>query len=140
LMAKRAGVPVAPDAAPYRIGGDRDPTEEVPRLALAHLHALLSVSDDLDELLAKRAAVQRRRCRTDDELSHLFVRPMQPVPDEPSYVAVQQRLVELFDLDRTFAHQRATLVVAPSAASDNVHDIASALDDLAAVEVVDDER
>jgi GT2 family glycosyltransferase len=140
LTAKRAGVRSGLDAAPYRIGGDREPTEEVPRVALAHLHALLAICDDLDDILAKRQAVQQRRRRTDDELSHLFVRPMQPVPDEPSYVAVQQRLVELFDLDRTFAHQRATLVVAPSAASDRVHDIATALDDLAAVEVVDGER
>jgi hypothetical protein len=140
LTAKRAGARSGLDAAPYRIGGDREPTEEVPRVALAHLHALLAICDDLDDILAKRAAVQQRRRRTDDELSHLFVRPMQPVPDEPSYVAVQQRLVELFDLDRTFANQRATLVVAPSTASDSVRDIATALDDLAGVELVDGER
>ena len=37
LTAKRAGVRTGLDGAPYRIGGDREPTEEVPRLALAHL-------------------------------------------------------------------------------------------------------
>ena len=138
LTAKRAAVRVALDGAPYRIGGDREPTEEVPRLALAHLHALLSVSDDLDELLAKRAAVQRRRCRTDDELGHLFVRPMQPVPDEPSYVDLQARLVALFELDRALAQQRATRVVALAAVSPRVRAMAVALDDLASVGVVED--
>ena len=53
--------------------------------------------------MAKRAAVQERRRRTDDELLHLFVRPMQPVPDEPSQVvaSVVYRLRttnELFNL------------------------------------------
>ena len=138
LTAKRAAARVALDGAPYRIGGDREPTEEVPRLALAHLHALLSVSDDLDELLAKRAAVQRRRCRTDDELGHLFVRPMQPVPDEPSYVDLQARLVALFELDRAFAQQRATRVVALAAGSPRARAMAAALDDLASVDVVED--
>src|SRR5438067_6146434 len=138
LTAKRAGVRIGLDGAPYRIGGDREPTEEVPRLALAHLHALLSTCDDLEDILAKRAAVQERRRRTDDELLHLFVRPMQPVPDEPSYVEVQHRLVSLFELDRTFEERRATLVVAPSTASPRVKAMASALDDLAGVEVAGD--
>jgi GT2 family glycosyltransferase len=138
LTAKRAAVRAPLDGAPYRIGGDREPTEEVPRLALAHLHALISISDELDDLLAKRAAVQRRRCRTDDELSHLFVRPMQPVPDERSYVEVQSRLVSLFELDRAFARERATRVVALGAGSPRVRAMAGALDDLVSVEVVED--
>ena len=134
LTAKRAGARAALDGAPYRIGGDREPTEEVPRTALAHLHALLSICDDLDDILARRAEVQRRRCRTDAELSELFVRPFQPVPDEVSYVDVQRRLVALFDLEDVFAERRATRVVALSNSA-RTEAIVRALDDVATVEV-----
>jgi GT2 family glycosyltransferase len=59
LAAKRAGVRTRLDRAAYHIGGDTHPTEEVPRVAMAHLHAIIDVVDDLDDLMRQRTLIQR---------------------------------------------------------------------------------
>ena len=134
LTAKRAMVRTGLDRAPYWIGGDRLPTEEVPRTALAHLHAMVELVDDLDDVLARREVVQRARRRSDAEITRLFVRPMQPVPEEPGFVDAQRRLVAWFGLDSLFSERRAARVaVCADADGGRAAAMASALDDIAAV-------
>jgi GT2 family glycosyltransferase len=111
LTAKRAGVRSRLDRAAYDIGGDTAPTEEVPRLAMAHLHAVIDVVDDLDGLLGQRKLIQRARRRDDDEIVARFGRPLQPVLGQPEFVAAHERVVSGFGLDQYFEQRRATRVL-----------------------------
>lgn len=114
LVAKRAGVRTELDRTAYAIGEDAAPTEEVPRLAMAHLHAVIDVVDDLDELLRQRTLIQRARRRDDAEIVARFGRPLQPVLAQPEFVAAHERVVSVFGLDRVFERRQATRVLVVS--------------------------
>jgi GT2 family glycosyltransferase len=122
LAAKRAGVRSELDRSAYDIGGDTSPTEEVPRLAMAHLHAVIDVVDDLDELLRQRELIQRARRRDDAEIVARFGRPLQPVVGRPEFVTAHQRVVSGFGLDHVFEQRRATrvLIVSNDAITDKM--------------------
>ena len=90
LAVKRALLRGELPRSPYDIGGDTAVTEVVPRLALAHLHAIGDVVDDLDGVMEARALVQRARRRPDSEILPRFKRPMWPVMDDGDYVRVSE--------------------------------------------------
>jgi GT2 family glycosyltransferase len=102
LMAKRALLRGELDRAAFHIGGDADPVETVPRLALAHLHAIGDVVDDLDELMNARAVIQRARQRSDSEVLARFQRPMWPVIDDGEYARASETVTRTFDLGALF--------------------------------------
>jgi glycosyltransferase involved in cell wall biosynthesis len=122
LAAKRAGVRSRLDTDAYRIGGDTAPTEQVPRLAMAHLHAIMDVVDDLDGLFRERELIQRARRRQDAEIVARFGRPLQPVIGQPEFVEAHERVVSAFGLDQVFERRRATrvLVVSNDALADKM--------------------
>jgi GT2 family glycosyltransferase len=122
LAAKRAGVRSQLDRAAYHIGGDRGLTEEVPRVAMAHLHAIIDVVDDLDGLMRQRTLIQRARRRDDTEIVARFGRPLQPVLADAEFVAAHERVVSGFGLDRVFERRRATrvLVISNDALADKM--------------------
>ena len=111
LAAKRAAVRTSLDRAAYDIGGATSATEEVPRLAMAHLHAIIDVVDDLDELLRLRALIQRGRRRDDAEIVSRFGRPLLLGLGQAEFVAAQERVVSGFELDRVFDRREATRVL-----------------------------
>ena len=108
LMVKRAVLRGGLPRRPYDIGGDRAETEEVPRLALAHLHAITDVVDDIEQVMVDRATIQRARRRGDAEVFEHFNRPMWPVLPERPYLEASERLTTAFSLDEVFPHRRAT--------------------------------
>ena len=118
LGAKRAQLRAGLDRAPYEIGADREPFEHAPRVAIAHIHAVVDLADGLPDVLAKRDVVQARRRRSDDELTELFIRPMQPLEWEGGYVEAQQALVAWLGVDELFSRRRATRIAVVSGASE----------------------
>ncbi len=99
----------------YAIGGDREPMEEVPRVTLAHLHAINDLIDDLDNLIEQRYTIQRARQRDDAEITQLFGTPFSPAIHDPEFLEGQQRIVEGFGLERAFDRRRARRVLCISA-------------------------
>ncbi len=95
----------------YEIGGDVGATEEIERVALAHLHAVGDIVADLDRVLETRATIQRARRRGDDEVLAKFGRPFWPVLPQREYAELQERLVTAFGLDRVHTKARASRVL-----------------------------
>jgi GT2 family glycosyltransferase/SAM-dependent methyltransferase len=114
LLVKRALLRGGLPRAPYDIGGDGAPTETVPRIALAHLHAVGDVVEDLDELYARRAMIQRARRRPDTEILPRFNRPLWPVLPERPYLEASERVTGAFGLDQLFDRRRASRVLVVS--------------------------
>ncbi|MDP8974895.1 MAG: glycosyltransferase [Actinomycetota bacterium] len=107
LLAQRAIIRARLDRLPYDIGEPAEGTEVVERVALAHLHAVADVIDDLPELMEQRGRVQRSRRRSDGEILERFGRPFDsPLPDV-SYVEAQQKVVDGFGLDDRFERRVA---------------------------------
>ncbi|HVE95236.1 MAG TPA: glycosyltransferase, partial [Acidimicrobiales bacterium] len=98
----------------YAIGGDREPNETVPRVALAHLHAVDDVLSDLDQLIDERHRIQRARRCDDAKILSLFGQPFTPVVEDPEYVEVQRKIVSGFGLDQVFSRHRAHRVLCVS--------------------------
>ena len=107
LLVRRAVLRGGLDRAPYHIGADARVEETVPRTALAHLHAVSDVVDDLPRLLADRERIQHARRRSDTEVFERFGHPFEPVMDDTDYLEAQEKVVTGFSLDRRFDRQRA---------------------------------
>jgi GT2 family glycosyltransferase/glycosyltransferase involved in cell wall biosynthesis len=106
------------ETAPYVLGNEVGETEErVPRLGLSHFVALGEVGLKLDEVWAKREAVQRQRRRPDAEILSLFGEPFMPNHVDPRYLATQERLVRVFGIDRLFAASVPPAIDAPAPAA-----------------------
>jgi GT2 family glycosyltransferase len=114
LLVKRALVRGGLPRGPYDIGGDGALTESVPRLALAHLHAVGDVVDDLEGLYEKRAVIQRARRRPDTDILPRFNRPLWPVLPERPYLEASAAVTGVFGLDQLFARSRAGRVLVVS--------------------------
>jgi GT2 family glycosyltransferase len=114
LLIKRALIRGGLPRAPYDIGGDGALNESVPRLALAHLHAVGDVVDDLDGLYEKRALIQRARRRPDTDILPRFNRPLWPVLPERPYLEASNQVIGTFGLDKVFDKSRASRVLVVS--------------------------
>ena len=114
LLVKRALVRGGLPRSPYDIGGDGALNESVPRLALAHLHAVGDVVDDLEGLYEKRAVIQRARRRADADILPRFNRPLWPVLPERPYLEASAAVTGIFGLDQLFAKSRAASVLVVS--------------------------
>jgi GT2 family glycosyltransferase len=75
------------------------------RHALSHLVAMDDLTDSMPMLMEKRAAIQARRKRRDDEILPLFRTPFAPHPPLEEYIVVQQTLVRIYGIDQIFADQ-----------------------------------
>ena len=95
----------------YTIGGDRGETDQIDRVALAHLHAVGDIVADFDQIMASRAAIQRARKRGDDEVLAMFGRPFWPVLPQREYAELQERLISAFGLDDIMPKARASRVL-----------------------------
>ncbi len=114
LLVKRALVRGGLPRSPYDIGGDGALTESVPRLALAHLHAVGDVVDDLEGLYEQRAQIQRARRRADTDILPRFNRPLWPVLPERPYLEASAAVTGVFGLDQLFQKSRASRVLVVS--------------------------
>jgi glycosyltransferase involved in cell wall biosynthesis len=112
------------DRDAYDFGSTREPADRDARVAFAHVHAVADVVNDLDSLLAKRAAVQRARTLGDDEITRLFQFPLDPVdPHDAHLFASQRAIVDTFGLDQWLGrHARAhnVLVVTTERVADKM--------------------
>lgn len=75
----------------------------VPRESLSPLMALDDIAEQLPEIWARRQEIQRRRERSDAEILPLFIEPFHPHPPHPAYVAIQDRLTHLFQMEALFS-------------------------------------
>jgi GT2 family glycosyltransferase len=99
----RAGV----DPTQFVLGERRPPgVVGLPAPAAAHLVALEDLGRWMPALLAKRAAIQTRRRRSDRELTALFGDPFRLHDVDDRYVAIAQALIADFGLDAIFAQRR----------------------------------
>jgi len=74
----------------------------VPRASMSPLLALDDIADMMPAIWAQREAIQAQRRRSDAEILPLFGNPFHPHPPDPAYLALQQRLVEIFHIDSLF--------------------------------------
>lgn len=121
LLAQRAVSRGNLDRGPYDIGAQAEATEMVDRVALAHLHAVSDVIEDLPRLLAQREDIQRARRRGDSEILERFGRPFDPPVADDSYLQAQEKVVSGFGLDDHFerrAAKRLLLLVDEAGAND----------------------
>lgn len=111
LLAQRAISRGNLERAPYDIGAQAEATEVVDRVALAHLHAVGDVIDDLPRLLGQREDIQRARRRGDEEILERFGRPFDPPVADDSYLQAQEKVVTGFALDDHFERRAAKRLV-----------------------------
>ena len=111
LTVKRALLRGGLERSAYDIAGDARTEETVPRLALAHLHAIGDIVDDLDALMRTRAEIQRARRRPDHEILPRFKRPMWPVMDDSAYVRASEAVSRAFGLEGLFTRPQASHVL-----------------------------
>ena len=74
----------------------------VDRSAYATAIALEEVADHLDELLAKRAVIQKCRRRPDSEVLPLFLEPLRAIDGNPSYLKAQKAFLSSWGIERVF--------------------------------------
>lgn len=111
LLAKRAAVAGQLDRAPFRIGGDREPSDDVPRLALAGLMAINDLIDQLDEVMARRDRVQQLRRVDDAALFDLFGHPFLPTELALEATRAEHAIIRSFGLDRLLRKERGSHVL-----------------------------
>lgn len=83
-----------------------DGSFDLPPLVLARLLAGREVLGSWDELLAKRAAVQRRRQRADEEIFPLFQWALRSNFGAPRFIQAMNHVVGRFGLEALFAGQK----------------------------------
>jgi hypothetical protein len=110
LALRRLWIQAGPlDVEPLRIDFKRPPRIRrsrplvLPGMAAADLVALQDVLGDWETWMEKRRLVQAARRRLDVDVFPLFLDPLRCVEGEGPYLELQDSLVRLFDLERTFA-------------------------------------
>ena len=82
-----------------QVGRDRQP---ISRVAAADLLGINDLLGNFDHWVERRAAVQARRARPDEEIFALFHKPLWCIEDEPGYRSLHAGMVEFMGLDRLF--------------------------------------
>ncbi len=82
-----------------RKSGGRD---RVRRVGIADLVAINDLLGNWKHWIARRAEVQRRRRRSDEEIFRLFLRPLWCIEPDPGYKELHDGLVDFFGIDRLF--------------------------------------
>ena len=97
----------------YRIGDfEREIGEpDVSAYTGAHIAALRDVTAHLPELRAKRAFVQQRRRRTDDEITPLFHHPFAPRFSADGFLDDFAAIVHALDVPQKFARRHGILII-----------------------------
>jgi len=85
-----------------RLRGRAEGRRAVARAGLADLVGIDDLLGSWDHWARKRAAVQRARERPDDEILHLFLRPLWCIEDEPGYKELHRGATAFFGIDALF--------------------------------------
>ncbi|MEP6977194.1 MAG: glycosyltransferase family 2 protein [Thermoleophilia bacterium] len=93
-------------------------SEKVPRIALARIHAVADVVENLDAVLERRKTVQASRRRADKELFRFFERPFAPVREDAPYLDAMVRVSQALGLVELFPERRAVKLLVLSPADD----------------------
>jgi len=91
---------------------------ERPRVALARIHAVADVVEDLDGVLERRKIVQALRRRPDSDLFRFFERPLAPVREDAPYLEAMVRVSQALGLVELFPERQATKLLVLSFADD----------------------
>lgn len=92
--------------------GVDDATDQVPRAALARLHGIGDIIENLDELMRLRREVQLRRQVSDAEVLARFGRPFRPLgAGDESYLHAAESVRRHFRIEEAFEKVQATRVV-----------------------------
>lgn len=113
LLVQRALEETGSDRAAFEFGaeGEEGATEAVPRTALARLHAVGDIIENLDELMQRRRLVQLGRVCADDEVLSRFGRPFRPLgAGGERYIAAAESIRRNFKIEEAFEDGRATRV------------------------------
>lgn len=126
LLVQRSLMLGRSDRRAYDVGSDdRAETEVISRAALAGLHGVSDVLGDLEDVLAKRREIQRRRKRGDAEVFELFRRPFAPVFKDERYLEASIQLRGILGLDQLFSRRKAThLLVVARSGSERLRELA----------------
>jgi GT2 family glycosyltransferase/glycosyltransferase involved in cell wall biosynthesis len=110
LLGERARSAARSDRSAYELGAaPTGKTELVSRNAIAALHAVGDIVDDLESLMTERRRVQALRQCDDAEIFERFGRPFAPARGlRNSQVAAMARVSQALRLDQLFEHRRAT--------------------------------
>ncbi|MCU1690859.1 MAG: glycosyl transferase family 2 [Jatrophihabitantaceae bacterium] len=101
-------------------GGDESPTLEVDKLALTGPFALAYIAEHLGELMAQRAEIQSRRTHADASLARLFEDALEPIHDDPHYLATFRAALKSFPIAASLGSRRKVLVITADILSDRM--------------------
>ncbi len=85
-----------------RATGKADGKQAVRRVGMADLVGINDLLGNWRHWMERRAEVQRRRRRSDEEIFQLFLRPLWCIEPEMHYQMLHQGLVDFFGIDRLF--------------------------------------
>ncbi|MGI8426580.1 MAG: glycosyltransferase [Actinomycetota bacterium] len=85
--------------------------ERVSPLAMAHVLAVSEVTRNVDSIMKKRAAVQKKRLRSDKELAPLFISPLHPNISDPGFQQTFGKVVESLTTTELFSGPTKVLVI-----------------------------
>jgi GT2 family glycosyltransferase len=77
-------------------------TDDIHRLAVADMIGINDLLGNWDQWTERRAEVQAKRQRPDEEIFKLFLKPLWCVEDEPAYLRLQRGLEATMGLDEMF--------------------------------------
>lgn len=113
LAARRMAIRVQVPDRVYEVGSKppRSSKERLDRKGVATLLAVDDVIKDLGGILEKRASIQSKRVRSDDEIFRLFGMPFHPILHVKEYLETQASVVRLLALDELFEDRPASNVL-----------------------------
>jgi GT2 family glycosyltransferase len=85
-----------------RLTGKSGGRDKLRRVGIADLLAIDDLLGNWKHWLARRAEVQGRRRRSDEEIFRLFLRPLWCIEPEPQYKELHDGLVDFFGIGRLF--------------------------------------
>ena len=92
-------------------GGDDEPQVAVDKMSLTASYAIDAFVENLPGLQKDRAALQRLRRRSDNELRPLFREALEPAYRMPSYLTGYDAIVDAFGVTERLASRHKVLVV-----------------------------
>jgi GT2 family glycosyltransferase len=103
-----------------RSPGDESSSIAVDKTELTGSYAIAYLAEHFAELSEERAALQRRRVRSDAALSRLFEEPMEPAYPDAAYLKAFWAIADRFKIADALGHRRRVLVITADTLADQM--------------------
>lgn len=111
LLVRRATLVAGLKPGAFTPAGTSDDEVKVPEEALAILAGADDIIETMPSLLKKRAWIQERRRRSDEQIFSLFNRPFRPQGRIESYLMAQASVIRTLGIEELFPEREAGLIL-----------------------------